>query len=102
VVPAPVVPSDSVQLIEGRGFMNVARSSTLAFSVYRAATAARARPRGWVDGPSQNSLFGYVFLYAPWPGRSASATGHGGASAGVARRDPRQHDLRPARPRGRD
>src|SRR5882762_8945052 len=64
VVPAPVVPSDSVQLIEGRGFMNVARSSTLAFSVYRGgATAARARPRGWVDGPSQNSLFGYVFLY---------------------------------------
>jgi hypothetical protein len=64
VVPAPVVPSDSVQLVEGRGFMNVTRSSMLAFSVYRGGeTAARRRPRGWVDAPSQNSLFGYVFLY---------------------------------------
>ena len=26
-------------------------------------TAARPRPRGWVDVPSQNSLFGYVFVY---------------------------------------
>jgi len=64
VVPAPVVPSDSVQLVPGRGYLNVARSSMLAFSVYRGGdTAARARPRGWVDAPSQNSLFGYVFLY---------------------------------------
>jgi hypothetical protein len=64
VVPAPVVPSDSVQLVEGRGFVNVARSSALAFSVYRGGeAAARVRPRGWVDAPSQNSLFGYVFLY---------------------------------------
>jgi hypothetical protein len=64
VVPAPVVPSDSVQLVEGRGFVNVARSSALAFSLYRGGeAAARVRPRGWVDAPSQNSLFGYVFLY---------------------------------------
>ena len=64
VVAAPVAASDSVQLIGGRGFVNVARSRTLAFSVYRGGeTAARPRPRRWVDIPSQNSLFGYVFLY---------------------------------------
>jgi hypothetical protein len=64
VVPAPVAASDSVQFIEGRGFQNVARTRTLAFSVYQGgAAAARKRPRGWVDAPSQNSLFAYVFLY---------------------------------------
>jgi hypothetical protein len=64
VLPSPVRPSDSVQFIEGRGFVNVARSRTLAFSVYRGGeTAARPRPRGWVDAPSESSLFGYVFLY---------------------------------------
>jgi len=64
VVPRPVAPSDSVRLVEGRGFVNVPRSKALAFEVYRGgATAARPRPRGWVDVPSENSLLGYVFVY---------------------------------------
>ena len=88
VVAAPVAPSDSVQLIAGRGFVNVARSRTLAFTVYRGGwAAARARPRGWVDTPSQNSLFGYVFLYDT-------------LAAALAQRDPalaaRAADLRDA------
>src|SRR5256885_533918 len=64
VVPRPVAPDDSVRLVQGRGFVNVPRSRALAFGGYRGgATAARPRPRGWVDVPSQNSLFGYVFVY---------------------------------------
>jgi len=64
VVPRPVAPDDSVRLVQGRGFVNVPRSRALAFGVYRGgATAARPRPRGWVDVPSQNSLLGYVFVY---------------------------------------
>lgn len=64
VLPRPVAASDSVRLLEGRGFVNVARTQTLAFGVYRgAATAARPRPRGWVDEPSQNSLLQYAVLY---------------------------------------
>ncbi len=64
VVPRPLVPSDTVYLVEGRGFVNIPRTRALAFDVYRGGeTAARPRPRGWVDVPSQNSLFGYVFVY---------------------------------------
>jgi hypothetical protein len=64
VVPQPVVPSDTIRLVEGRGFVNVPRTRALAFGVYRGGeTAARSRPRGWADVPSQNSLFGYAFVY---------------------------------------
>jgi len=62
--PAAVTPSDSVRLLEGRGFVNVPRLKRLAFEVYRGGEAsARPRPRGWVDTPSQSSLFGYVLVY---------------------------------------
>jgi len=64
VLPRPVVPGDSVRLLPGRGFVNVPRSSALSFGVYQGGeAAARPRPRGWVDVPSQNSLVGYAFVY---------------------------------------
>ncbi len=64
VMPAPVTASESIKPVEGRGFVNVPRLRTLAFDVYRGGeAAARPRPRGWVDVPSQNSLFGYVLVY---------------------------------------
>jgi len=64
VVPQAVTPSDSVRLVEGRGFVNVPRARALAFGVYHGGeTAARPRPRGWVDVPSQNSLLGYALVY---------------------------------------
>ncbi len=64
LMPAPVTASENVRAVEGRGFVNVARLRTLAFDVYRGGdAAARPRPRGWVDAPSQNSLFGYVLVY---------------------------------------
>jgi len=64
LMPAPVVASDSIRLVEGRGFVDVPRARTLAFDVYHGGeAAARPRPRGWVDAPSQNSLLGYWFVY---------------------------------------
>lgn len=64
LLPAPVVPSDSVRLVEGRGFLNVTRTRRLLFDVYRGGTAAaRKRPLGWIDRPSQAALLGYVFVY---------------------------------------
>jgi len=64
LMPAPVVANDSIRFVEGRGFLNVPRTRKLVFEVYRGGTAAaRKRPRGWVDAPSQSSLLGYVFVY---------------------------------------
>ena len=64
LMPALVTASETIRPVEGRGFVNVARLRTLAFDVYRGGeAAARPRPRGWVDLPSQNSLFGYVLMY---------------------------------------
>jgi len=64
LVPRPVAASESVRLLEGRGFVNVPRSAALVFGVYRGGeTAARPRPRGWIDVASQNSLVGYAFAY---------------------------------------
>jgi hypothetical protein len=64
LTPAPVVASDSIRLVEGRGFVDVPRARRLVFDVYHGGeAAARPRPRGWVDLPSQNSLLGYVFVY---------------------------------------
>jgi len=64
LMPAAVTPNDSIRLLEGRGFVNVPRLKRLSFEVYRGGEAsARPRPRGWVDRPSQSSLFGYVLVY---------------------------------------
>ena len=64
VLSGPVTANASVRLLEGRGFVNVPRSAALLFEVYRGGeTAARPRPRGWVDVPSQSGLLGYVFAY---------------------------------------
>jgi hypothetical protein len=62
--PAPVAASDSIKAVRGGGFVNVPRTQTLVFNVYEGGkAAARHRARGWVDAPSQNSLFGYAFMY---------------------------------------
>jgi hypothetical protein len=64
LMPGQVVPSDSIRFVEGRGFLNVPRTRRLVFDVYQGGTAAaRKRPRGWVDRPSQPALLGYVFVY---------------------------------------
>ena len=64
LMPKVVTPNDSIRLLEGRGFVNVPRLKQLSFDVYRGGEAsARRRPRGWVDRPSQSSLFGYVLVY---------------------------------------
>src|SRR6266545_4395067 len=53
LLPKPVVASDSIRFVEGRGFLDVPRTRKLVFEVYRGGiAAARKRPRGWVDTPS--------------------------------------------------
>ncbi len=57
-------PSDSVQALAGFGWINLPRSKALAFDVYHASSAARPRPRGWVDRPSEGILGLYGLTYA--------------------------------------
>ena len=61
--PQPIQTSDSIQVMPGFGYINVARSKTLGFDVYHFASAARARPRGWVDRPSEGLLVTYGLIY---------------------------------------
>jgi len=43
--------------------VNLKRSTALLFNVYHAESAARQRPRGWVDQPSEGILTTYGIVY---------------------------------------
>ena len=60
----PVKATDSIKVssVQGR-FINLPLTVTLANDVYHGATAARPRPRGWVDEASQNVLVPYIITY---------------------------------------
>jgi hypothetical protein len=56
-------PGDSVQLNRSMGYLNIPRTRDLLFGTYRYQSAAVARPRGWVDRPSQSILTLYSIVY---------------------------------------
>jgi hypothetical protein len=60
----PLTASDSIiSFGPGLGLVNLPRSEALAFGVYHRAAAARHRPRGWVDRPSEGILATYGIQY---------------------------------------
>ena len=59
----PITESDSIKAISGLGYVNIPRTEALAFQVYHSDTAARPRPRGWVDRPSEGILATYGIVY---------------------------------------
>src|SRR2546425_4894646 len=61
--PQPLAEADSIKLLPVFGFVNLRRTEALAFGVYHADAAARHRPRGWVDRPSEGILATYGLLY---------------------------------------
>src|SRR2546426_462057 len=62
--PQPITPSDSIQPVAQLGYVNIPRTTALVFDVYHGDTAARQRPRGWVDRPSEGILWTYGLHYA--------------------------------------
>src|SRR5881396_3574095 len=58
-----IVASDSIKGIQSLGYVNVPRTTQLLFDVYHADAAARTRPRGWVDKPSEGILSLYALTY---------------------------------------
>jgi hypothetical protein len=59
----PLTESESIRLVASLGFVNVPRTTALAFEVYHVEEAARARPRGWVDHPSEGIITLYGLTY---------------------------------------
>ena len=59
----PITPSDSIQPVGQLGYVNIPRSAALLFDVYHISGAARPRPRGWVDRPSEGILQTYGLMY---------------------------------------
>jgi len=61
--PTPLEPKGGVVLNRGLGFVDLDRTRDLLFKVYQFDAASRARPRGWVDRPSQSILSLYSVVY---------------------------------------
>ena len=61
--PKELAPSDSIKAIQSLGYVNVPRTSKLLFDVYHADEAARPRPLGWLDKPSEGILQLYGLTY---------------------------------------
>ena len=63
VLPKPVAANDSIVLSPGLGYLDMPRTKQLLTDVYHWQTAARDRPRGWVDQPSGSILQLYAVVY---------------------------------------
>lgn len=61
--PTPIVGDSSVVMSPGLGWVDVERSRKLLFETYHWESAARDRPRGWVDQPSRSILSLYSVVY---------------------------------------
>jgi len=58
-----LVPSDSIKPVQQFGYINIPHTTRLLLEVYHADAAARPRPRGWIDKPSEGILSLYGLTY---------------------------------------
>jgi hypothetical protein len=63
LMPKPVVANDSIMLNPSLGYVDLPRTQKLLWDVYHWRSAARERPRGWVDQPSGSILQLYSVVY---------------------------------------
>jgi hypothetical protein len=64
VMPDSIAADSTVLRMGPLGWVDLPRTDTLLFEVYHPEAAARARPRGWPDTPSEGILWLYALLYA--------------------------------------
>jgi Protein of unknown function (DUF2723) len=63
LLPVEAQPNDSIVLSPGLGYLNLPRTEKLLWDTYHWQSAARDRPRGWVDQPSGSILQLYSVVY---------------------------------------
>ncbi|HEX5388030.1 MAG TPA: DUF2723 domain-containing protein [Gemmatimonadales bacterium] len=63
LMPHLVAPNDSTVLSSALGYLDLPRTERLMWEVYHWKSAARDRPRGWVDTPSASILTLYTIVY---------------------------------------
>jgi hypothetical protein len=83
LLPMEAVANDSIVLTPGLGYINLPRTKKLLWDTYHWQSAARDRPRGWVDQPSGSILQLYSVVY----NGSARALAAAGDSALAAKAD---------------
>jgi hypothetical protein len=83
LMPKPVVPNDSIVLSPSLGYLDLPRTEKLLWDVYHWKSAARERPRGWVDQPSGSILQLYAVVY----GGASKTLAAAGQKAEAARAD---------------
>jgi hypothetical protein len=66
LLPDSLGPSDSTAFMAGLGWIELPRTRALMFETYHYESAARSRPRGWTDVPSEGILSLYWVVYAAW------------------------------------
>jgi hypothetical protein len=64
LMPQPITETDSIVFVQPLGWIDLPVSEKLLFDVYHPESAARSRPRGWLDTPSENILTLYYVTYA--------------------------------------
>jgi hypothetical protein len=83
LMPKPVTPNDSIVLSPSLGYLDLPRTEKLLWDVYHWKSAARNRPRGWVDQPSGSILQLYAVVY----GGASKAFASAGQAKEAARAD---------------
>jgi hypothetical protein len=63
LMPQAVEHSDNVIQVSSLGWVDMRRTATLLFEVYHPESAARERPLGWIDQPSETILTLYTLTY---------------------------------------
>lgn len=74
LMPAPIKAAPGIVYDSRLGWMDMDRTRSLLFDVYHASSAARHRPLGWIDKPSQSMLVVYGLTYAVWGELAAKDT----------------------------
>jgi hypothetical protein len=77
LMPQAVERTDNIIPVGTLGWMDVERTKDLLFDVYHAEVAARERPFGWHDEPSENILTLYAILYGTFSQVLGSQVGIG-------------------------